>query len=360
MKKIICLIFLFLAVSSSCYAFDISAESAILYDCLTDTFIYEKNADTQRPIASTTKIMTGLIASTIYDVNQEITVKSEWCGIEGSSMYLAPGEKLKISDLIYGLLLVSGNDAAVALSLIYDNNTDSFVDLMNEKAAEIGLSNTHFDNPTGLDSKTQYSTARDLAKLTKYALSNEYFAKVCSTKQASIGTRFLANHNKLLFLIKDVIGVKTGYTDEAGRCLVSAINKDGRTFIAVTLNAPDDWEDHKKMYEFAYNDIKERTVVQKGLIGYIDVAGKGQTPVYIKNNILLNISHEELDFAEISLKGQRIAYSGFSADEQYGILTIRLNGKIIHTEPVYYQETIIKDTPKYTLWEKIIRFFSKR
>lgn len=360
MKKIICCIFVFCLISFSSYALDVSAESAILYDCFTDTVIFEKNSNSRRPIASTTKIMTGLLSSMIYDVDQEIVIKSEWCGIEGSSMYLTAGEKLKISDLIYGLLLVSGNDAATALCSLYKNGAESFIDLMNEKAYELGLENTHFDNPTGLDSDRHYSSAYDLALLTRYALKNEYFAGICSTKQRTIGNRFMANHNKLLFMIKGAIGVKTGYTDDAGRCLVSAVNRNGRTLIAVTLNAPDDWEDHKLLYDHGFKDIEQRSIVNKGFIGYIDVAGKGKTPLYIANEIILSLSKAELDRLEISLKGQRIVYSGFSSNEQYGIMTVRLDGDIIHTEPVYYQESIQKDQPKYSLWEKIMMFFSKR
>lgn len=360
MKKLICFIFVFLSTILSSYAIDISAESAILYDCYSDRIVYEKNADDRRPIASTTKIMTALIALEHYDVNKEVTIKPEWCGIEGSSMYLTAGETLKIGELIYGLMLASGNDAATALGSIYDGNISSFVDLMNKKANELGLINTHFENPSGLDSENHYSTSKEMALLTKYALQNNYFAKVCSTKQYNIESRFMANHNKLLFLLKGTVGVKTGYTEKAGRCLVSAVNREGRLLIAVTLNAPDDWEDHKKLYNIGFSDMQFRNVLKKGFIGYINVAGYGSTPLYIKNDFEAYLSQDEIDRIEVSLKGQRIVYSGFSEDEQYGTLTIRLDGKIIHTEPVYFQETVCKETPTYTFWEKLIRLFSKR
>jgi len=359
MKKLICVAFALFAIALPIFAVDVSAESAIVLDCYTGKIIYEKNADEKRSIASTTKIMTGLLASEIYNIDEEVVIKPEWCGIEGSSMYLTAGERLKIIDLIYGLMLASGNDAATALASLKEDSID-FIDLMNSKAAEIGLHNTNFENPSGLDSENHYSTARDMAILTQYALKNEYFAKICSTKQGNIGNRFMANHNKLLFMIKGCIGVKTGYTDDSGRCLVSAVERNGRQFIAVTLNAPDDWEDHKKLYKIAFNDIKERTVVKKGLIGYIDVAGKGTTPVYIKNDFSAYLSQDELDRIEVSLKGQRIVYGGFSADEQYGVLTIRLDDKIIHTESVYFRDTVDADTPLYSMWERIILFFSKR
>ncbi len=359
MKRFICAAFVLFTITLSVCAVDVSAESAIVLDCYTGKVIYEKNADEKRSIASTTKIMTGLLASEIYDIDEEVIIKPEWCGIEGSSMYLTAGETLKIGDLIHGLMLASGNDAATALASLR-NESDSFITLMNSRAAEIGLENTNFENPSGLDSENHYSTARDMAVLTQFALKNQYFAKVCSTKQGNIGNRFFANHNKLLFLIKGCIGVKTGYTDDSGRCLVSAVNRDGRQFIAVTLNAPDDWEDHKKLYDMAFYDIENRNIVKKGLIGYIDVAGKGTTPVYIKNDVFAYLSHDELDRVEVSLKGQRIVYGGFSADEQYGILTIRLDSKIIHEEPVYYQDSVDADKPIYSIWEKIIMFFSKR
>ena len=236
-----------------------SARAFCLYEPTRDEFLLAKNADTRLPMASTTKIMTGILAIENCALTDTIEIPKEATNIEGSSIYLTAGDKLTMGDLVYSLLLQSANDAACAIAYVISGDISEFASLMNRKAEEIGLWNTHFDNPHGLDSVTHYTTAKDLARLTAYALRNEIFKQIVSTYSYSfhIGDkqRNLVNHNKLLKSCEGVIGVKTGYTDKSGRCLVSAAVRDNVTLIAVTLDDPDDWEDHKSMYKEGFSKI---------------------------------------------------------------------------------------------------------
>ncbi len=237
-----------------------SARSAALYEPYSGRFIYESNINERLPMASTTKIMTALIALEECDLNEDITVPEEATGIEGSSIYLKKGDRINILDLIYSLLLQSANDAATLLALKISGEIPAFATLMNQKAKALGLTDTNFENPHGLDAKEHYTTAHDLALLSAYALKNPEFRKICSTYKHSfcIGeqVRTVVNHNKLLKSYEGCIGVKTGYTKKSGRCLVSAANKDGVELIAVTLNAPDDWRDHTRLLDFGFNMLE--------------------------------------------------------------------------------------------------------
>ena len=205
-----------------------SAEKAILLDGTTGRILFEKRIDEQSLIASTTKIMTALIVCEQCNVLDRMRIPKEAVGIEGSSLYLQEGEVLTVQDLLYGLMLHSGNDAAVALAIYCGGTVEGFVELMNDKAHNLGLSGTHFANPNGLDSPGHYSSARDLATLAAYAMENPIFYQTVSTKSMKIGQRYLTNHNKLLWRVEGADGVKTGYTKAAGRILVSSATRNGR------------------------------------------------------------------------------------------------------------------------------------
>ena len=227
-----------------CQTYAVSAQYAVLMDGRTGRILYEKGADERSLIASTTKIMTALIICEQCNVLDRMRVPKEAVGIEGSSMYLREGEVLTLQELLYGLMLSSGNDAAVALAIYCGGTVEGFAQLMNDKARQLGMKDTHFENPNGLDSPGHYSTARDLAVLASYAMENPIFAKTVSTKTVTIGNRSLRNHNKLLWQVEGADGVKTGYTKAAGRILVSSAVRNGRRLICVTINAPNDWNDH--------------------------------------------------------------------------------------------------------------------
>jgi len=234
-------------------AVETSATAAILIDADSGRVLYEKQADRQMLIASTTKIMTALVALEEGELSETVTVSSYAAGTEGSSMYLKAGEKLTLETLLYGLLLCSGNDAAVAVAEHIAGNEDAFAVLMNEKAAELGMTNSSFANPNGLDHEKHYSTARDMAKLACAALENQTLMRIASTKSVSVGGRTMSNHNKLLSMQSGCLGLKTGYTRAAGRTLVSCMEQNGQRLVAVTLQDGNDWADHQTLYAYGYD-----------------------------------------------------------------------------------------------------------
>ena len=241
-----------------------SAKCCILIDTDTGEVLYEHQADRASLIASTTKIMTAVVALEHAELNTKFEIPAQAAGIEGSSMYLKVGEILTVEELLYGMMLQSGNDAAIALALACSGSVEEFVALMNLKAQELQLQNTHFENPNGLDGEKHYSSARDLAKLTQYALQNEVFARIVATKTKTVAGRTLTNHNRLLWRCDGCVGVKTGYTKAAGRTLVSAAERNGRRLIAVTLCDGNDWQDHRTLYDYGFSLYQQKTIVQKG------------------------------------------------------------------------------------------------
>jgi D-alanyl-D-alanine carboxypeptidase len=228
-----------------------SSYSTVLYDSAGDAVLYGNNPETELSIASITKIMTALIVAERCRLNDTLMFRSEW-QVEGSSSGFTPGKEYTVRQMMYALLLASGNDAAIGLAEFTSGSTEQFAVLMNERAAELGMTHTNFVNPHGLDAKGHYSTALDMAKLTAAALDNQKFTLIASTKEARVGGVYFRNHNKLLWDYPGAIGVKTGYTAKAGRTLVSAAVKDGSTLICVTLNDPCDWADHKALYEWGF------------------------------------------------------------------------------------------------------------
>lgn len=264
-----------------------SASSAVLYQPETDEFLYSKNADERLPMASTTKIMTALVALEESNFSDIVHIDSSAIGTEGSSAYLRSGDVLTMEELIYALLLQSANDAAVAIACHISGSVPAFADLMNEKVASLNLSNTHFTNPHGLDDKDHYTTARDLAIIASAALKNESFKNIVSTYKKVFSSegrsRTYINHNKLLNMYDGCVGVKTGFTKKSGRCLVGAAERDGLTFITVTLDAPEDWNDHSVLLDYGYKTMEKvrlaepfdhiyRVPVIGAKFGYITVA----------------------------------------------------------------------------------------
>lgn len=244
-------------------AVEVSAAAAVLMDADSGRLLYDKNGEKRMLIASTTKLMTALVALEQGGLQQEITVTGGHMA-EGSSMYLRPGEKLTLETLLYGLLLSSGNDAALAVTECMGGAV-SFVARMNEKAAELGMENTHFANPNGLDDEAHYSTAEDMAKLAAAAMDDPVLRRVASTRTARIGGRTLTNHNKLLSRVEGCVGLKTGYTRAAGRTLVSCAERDGVRLVAVTLQDGDDWNDHASLYEQGFRVLRPVKAVERGL-----------------------------------------------------------------------------------------------
>ena len=239
----------------------VSARAATLYEPKTQTFLYEKNADMRLPMASTTKIMTALVVLEHADLDTKVTVDPRAVDVEGSSLYLTEGEVLTVEELLFGLMLRSANDAAEALACEIAGSVPAFVEMMNEKAVAMGLTDTHFETPHGLDGKEHYTTARELAYITAAALENEDFRRIVSTYKVTLGddpVRLVVNHNKLLSLYDGAVGVKTGFTKKSGRCLVGAAEREGLTLITVTLDAPSDWSDHETLFDLGYSLLECR------------------------------------------------------------------------------------------------------
>ena len=243
----------------------VSAGCCVVMDADTGALLWSRHPDTPALMASTTKIMTAYLACLAGEPERPVAIPAEAVGVEGSSLYLKQGEILTRQELLLGTLLQSGNDAALALAIDVAGSEAAFVERMNQSARALGLQNTRYANPHGLDQEGNYSTARDLALLTARALENPAFRQAAATRSASVaGNRVLRNHNKLLWHCPGCIGVKTGYTKAAGRLLVSAAQRMGRTLICVTVNDPDDWRDHMALYDWAFGQYEIRTVAQAG------------------------------------------------------------------------------------------------
>lgn len=250
----------------------VSAQSAALLVADTGEFLFEKNAQQRRGMASTTKIMTSLLAVEEGTPNRIITATEAMVRVEGTSIGLQAGDKITLRNLIYGMLLESGNDAANATAIALAGSADKFAERMNTRAQELGMTNTHFVTPSGLDHEEHYSCAHDMALLGAEAIKNPEFAAVCSTRSIRVAygnpeyLRTLSNHNRLLSAYEGCIGIKTGFTKRSGRCLVSAAQRDGVTLVAVTLNAPNDWDDHKKLFDYGFS-VVESIKLDDGLSG---------------------------------------------------------------------------------------------
>lgn len=333
----------------------VSAQHAYVLDAVSGRVLYEKAPNERSLIASTTKIMTALIVCEQCNVLDRMRIPREAVGIEGSSMYLQEGEVLTLQELLYGLMLSSGNDAAVALAIYCGGTVEGFAELMNDKARNLGLRNTHFENPNGLDSPGHYSTARDLAVLAAYAMENPIFRKTVSTKQLHMGQRYLTNHNKLLWRVEGADGVKTGYTKAAGRILVSSAIRNNRRLIAVTIDDPDDWEDHASLLESGFSRYSVRRVVTKGQsVDTLEVAGGEGSRVTVLAAEDFEYALAEGENPQLMLPGPGFVYAPAVEGAEAGFAYILLEGRTIGKVPVVYGETI-EQTPEETkpFWKRL-------
>ncbi len=319
----------------------VSARRAYVLDAVSGRILYQKNPEERSLIASTTKIMTALVVCEQCNVLDRMRIPKEAVGIEGSSMYLKEGEILTLQELLYGLMLSSGNDAAVALAIYCGGTVEGFAEMMNDKARNLGLTGTHFENPNGLDSPGHYSTARDLAVLAAYAMENPVFRKTVSAKSVKAGERYLTNHNKLLWRVPGADGVKTGYTRAAGRILVSSATRNDRRIIAVTIDDPDDWQDHGKLLEEGFSRYTIQRVVSAGqVVGTLEVAGGLKQRVEV-------IAAEDFDYAlapeerpQLALPGPGFVYAPAVEGQDGGYVYVLIEGKAVGKVPVTYGATI--------------------
>lgn len=311
------------------------------------------------PMASTTKIMTALVVLDKTRGDERVKISPQSAAIEGSKMYLTPGKTYTVDDLLYGLLLVSGNDAADALAVFVAGSEENFALLMNQKAQSIGLRNTHFANASGLDAEGHYSSAFDLAILARAALQNEKFARIVCSKTYRVGGKTLVNHNKLLSRIDGCIGVKTGFTKKSGRCLVSAVRKDHITLICVTLHCPDDWERHACLYRQAFQKCRYEQVLAEKKV-YLAQRISGGSDIGCYNKAVYAVVTEEAP--EIRYEIRKPLFSDIRVREGdiVGMLEV-YNGKtLISKAPLYADRNAKARKTKISFWNRIFRFFRRK
>lgn len=294
---------------------DITAEAAVLLDSETGDILFEKDSSKKLGMASTTKIMTGILAIENCKLDDVVTVSRHASYTEGSSIYTKEGERISVKTLIYGLLLKSGNDAAVALAEHMAGSEEAFADMMNEKAKKLGLKNTHFVNPHGLYDPEHYTTAYELAMLARYAMKNKTFAEIVNTVQYIEETdeqrdkHIVNNANKLIKMYEEADGIKPGYTPETGRTLVGSATKNGWRVITVTLNCADDWNEHKKMFDYAFENYHLVTVAVKGeSVGTYRVKSGdfGEVGAVLKNGLKVAVKNDEADTYKINLNFEKL------------------------------------------------------
>ena len=333
----------------------VSARRAYVLDAVSGRELFVRNPDERSLIASTTKIMTALIVCEQCNVLDRMRIPKEAVGIEGSSMYLKEGEVLTLQELLYGLMLSSGNDAAVALAIYCGGTVEGFAELMNDKARNLGLTGTHFENPNGLDSPGHYSTARDLAKLAAYAMKNPIFYKTVSAKSVRIGERCLTNHNKLLWKLEGADGVKTGFTKAAGRILVSSATRQGRRIIGVTIDAPDDWNDHCQLLNEGFARYQDRKIVQAGQrVSVQEVLGGDarRIEVLAAEDFSYALAAEECP--QLVLPGPGFVYAPAVEGAEAGFAYVLINGTVIGKVPVVYGATVEQEAEEQKgFWQKL-------
>ena len=363
MKKLLCLLFSCVLFVLSCVCAQarevpVSAAAYVLYCPDNGKIILSDNADKQLPMASTTKIMTTLLTLEEAAVDNRVVEFTDEMIAEGSSMYLKKGEKVTLYDLAVGMMMQSGNDAANAAALSVAGSFESFADLMNEKAAEIGMTRTHFVTPSGLDDEDHYSTAYDMALLMAYAMQNEDFATI--TSQTSMEVRFLypadkfityPNHNKLLKMYKDCIGGKTGFTDAAGRCLVTAARRDGLTLIAVTLNDRSDWGDHTELYDEGFSRYKAMTIDHA--LDSIGVVGGEADSVPLNTDELRVVVPADTEDVTTRVSLPSFLYAPIEEGATVGKIVCFSDGAVLSETPIKAAQTVGQDRRKRSIFTYI-------
>ena len=334
----------------------VHAGAAILIEAESGRVLYEQHAHTRMPMASTTKIMTALVVLETRELTETVCVDARAVGVEGSSIYLYEGEALTVEQLLHALMLSSANDAAAALAYYVAGSIEGFAALMNQKAAALGLANTQFANPHGLDAKGHYTSAFDLARLTAYALENEDFLRIVSTEKKVIplreqqGARVLRNHNKLLSSLDGCIGVKTGFTKKSGRCLVSAAEREGVRLVCVTLDCPDDWKTHTALHESGFAAYERVTLADAdSFVLSLPVTGGTSGEVYLQTctEVALTLPRNRSEIT-CTLHTPHFSYAPVKAGEPMGEAIWRMDGEIIARAPLYAMHDVQKAEKKRT------------
>lgn len=340
-KIFVILVLLFSFVFSTIYAFDVpnlQAESYIVIDAHSGRIIASKNADKQKYMASTTKIMTAIVAiENFNNLDKVVTIPKECTNIEGSSIYLVPNQKAKMIDLLYGVMLRSGNDAALAVAYFAGNkDISNFIEDMNSKAKEIGAYKTNFVNPHGLHNSDHYTTAYDLALITKYALENDKFKEIAGAKKYynSDNNFYFINKNKVVYQYKYGTGVKIGYTKTAGRCLVASAKKDDMEIIVVVLNDGNWFNDSYKMFDFAFANYKNYNIIEENQLILTD---EKNNPVFAESGFSYILTDEEKSNIKIETVKSLEHITSDSNNKVYGFYKISLNNQVIYSGKLIYK-----------------------
>lgn len=367
-KKLTSIVISILIFITPCEAY--SARGYALIELNTGRMLAGQNIYTRLPMASTTKIMTGLLACESKKFDNVYTVPAEAIRVEGSSMGLRAGEKITLRDLTYGLLLESGNDAANVIAYCLDGSIPAFAKRMNNRAAELGLKNTHFANPSGLDNEAHYTTALDLARLGAYAMQNKDFAKIASTYTAKItydgnpDGRTLYNHNALLKTYEGTIGIKTGFTKRSGRCLVSCARRNGITLVAATLHGYDDWNDHKALLNYGFSVLKNTNL----FTSYPDITSNvvGGTADKVNcsysTDVTAGLKSDELSRVEMQINMPKFAYAPVKQGQKMGELIFTLDGKTLNKTDILADNSVAykMEKPKPGMFDFFLKMFGKR
>ena len=350
-KKFLAFFALLILVSPRAAA--VSARGYALVEQETGRLISGQNESVLLPMASTTKIMTGLLACQSGRLDEEFTIPAEPLRVEGSSMGLVAGEKLTLRELTYGLLLESGNDAANTVAFLLAGSIPGFAELMNDKAAALQLTHTHYMNPSGLDHASHYTCALDLARLGAVAMKNADFRKIVSTYKIRVpydgiqNGRLLVNHNELLKMFSGTIGIKTGYTKRSGRCLVSCAERSGVTVVVATLNGRDDWNDHISLLTTGFGALSRYRLTPDTPELSAHIAGGASDSVRLRyqEDLEASLKKDELLRVKSEVVMRRFVYAPVKKDQQLGTLAFRLDGVLLAETPLYAAEAVAQEQP---------------
>lgn len=341
---------------------EITAKSAIVIEAATGKILYEKDAEAQRYPASTTKIMTLIVALENGNLDDIVTVSKNASQTEGSTLWLEPGEKMKLSDLLYGMMLVSGNDATVAVAEHIAGSVDAFAKMMTAKAHEIGAMNTSFVNSSGLPDPAHYTTAHDMALIAAYGYKNPMFAQIVSTKERQVPwtgkpyNRQLDNENRMLWLYDGGNGVKTGYTDAAGRCLVSAANRNGIQLISVVFDSTYMWNDSIALLNYGFPQLKPIELVKKGsVVQSINVSSGKKDTLQLKalDTIIIPVADGERDKFTTEIAAPSKITATIHKGDHVGKIKVLYDGKEVASTDLIAAETIDKKSFFSLIWQKI-------
>ncbi len=353
MKKLVLILLLLIPINIKAY--ESSASCVVLMDMDSLNVIYGGNMHDVRSVASISKIMTAIVAIENSDVNSTVTIGEEITKAYGSGIYIKQGEEITLESLLYGLMLRSGNDAALAIANYVGGDIDNFVEMMNEKAVEIGMKNTTFNNPHGLDENGgNLSTAYDMALLTSYAMQNENYRKIVSTKKYTLRTNMnyysWINKHKLLHSHNYITGGKTGFTDIAKRTLVTTASKDNINLVVVTLNDGNDFVDHINLFEEAFANYSNYNILKKGEIEIID-ENYYTDKLYINNDFNYSLNNNEQNNVLLNFKLEK--KKNYNNNDEVGIVEVLINNQKVHEEKIY-----VEKKEDLSFWDKLKAWFS--